>query len=69
MKQSLCILRTVRSVSRLCSQNALWLSAEGGKSLRSTETPLCVKSATVLHSFGNETVRKVICVNSLKASG
>jgi len=69
MKQSLFILRTVRNVSRLCGQNALWLNAEGGKSLRSSETPLCVKSATVLHSFGNETVRKILCVNWLNASG
>jgi len=51
MKQSLFILRTVCKVSRMCGQNALWLNAEGGKSLRSTETPLCVKSATVLHTL------------------
>jgi len=60
MKQSLFILRTARNVSRLSGKNALWLNAEGGKSLRSTETPLCVKSAIVLLSFGNETVRKML---------
>ena len=59
MKQSLFILRTVRNVSRMCGQNALWLIAEGDESLGSIGTPLCVKSATVLHSFGNETVRKI----------
>jgi len=58
MKQSLFMLRKVRNVSRMCGQNALWLSAEGGKSIRSTETPLCVKSAIVLHSFGNEAIPK-----------
>ena len=50
-------------------KKALWFNTEGCESLRNTETPLCIKSASILDSCGNETVRKILCFNSFKASG